>query len=407
MKALISARLLASSQISPGPKPYEVWDRDLRGFVLRIQPTGAMSYVVQVGRGRRVTIGTVGAMTPTQARDRAEKVLGNVALNRAPMTGLDPSDGLSFGDFIEEKYKPWALANRPRSAEYTLARLTRCFGKWKHKRISEITTESVEDWKVARLKEGLAPTTVLRDVAALSGVLTRAVKMGKLETNPVRNVDKPRIDRRPKVRYLSEDEESRLRTALMKRDQEALVARKSANEWRRVRGRDLMREPERFADHLAPAVLLSMNTGLRRGELLGLLWTDIAMEEKLLTVRGAAAKSGDTRYIPLNDEALKLLKDWQRDSDDEQHVFSVTTSFKTSWRALLERAKVTRFRWHDLRHHFASRLVQAGVPLNTVRELLGHGSLAMTLRYAHLAPNQTRDAVAKLNAPLAGITGTV
>jgi integrase len=139
--------------------------------------------------------------------------------------------------------------------------------------------------------------------------------------------------------------------------------------------------------------------------LLGLLWTDIATEEKLLTVRGAAAKTGDTRYIPLNDEALKLLKDWQRDSDDGQHVFSVTTSFKTSWNALLERAKVTRFRWHDLRHHFASRLVQAGVPLNTVRELLGHGSLAMTLRYAHLAPNQTRDAVAKLDPSPAQMSG--
>jgi integrase len=151
------------------------------------------------------------------------------------------------------------------------------------------------------LEGGIAPPTVLRDVAALSGVPTRAVKMGKLEPNPVRNVDKPRIDRRPKVRYLSVDEESRLRTVLANRDEDALAARRSANEWRRARQRVLLPEPERFADHLSPAVLLSINTGLRRDELLSLLWDDVATEEKLLTVRGISAKSGDSRYIPLND----------------------------------------------------------------------------------------------------------
>jgi integrase len=396
MKALISARLLSSGQLGPAAKPFEVCDRDLRGFVLRVQPSGAKSYIVQVGRGRRVTIGTVGALTPTQARDRAEKVLGNVAHNRAPLAGLDANGKISFGDFIDQRYKPWAQANRPRSADYTLARLKRCFGKWKHKELPEITTEFVEDWKVARLKEGLAPATVLRDVAALSGVLSRAVKMGKLEGNPVRNVDKPRIDRRPKVRYMSTAEEGRLRAALTVRDEEAIAARKSGNEWRRERGRDMLPAPKRFSDHLTPAVLLSINTGLRRGELLALTWADIDLQEKMLTVRGASAKTGDTRYVPLNDEAVTLLKDWQEHSAEIDRVFSVTTSFKTAWGALLERAGISQFRWHDLRHHFASRLVQAGVPLNTVRELLGHGSLAMTLRYAHLAPNQTRDAVSKL-----------
>jgi integrase len=396
MKALISARLLSSGQVGPAAKPFEVCDRDLRGFVLRVQPSGAKSYIVQVGRGRRVTIGTVGALTPAQARDRAEKVLGNVAHNRAPLAGLDANGGISFGDFINQKYKPWAQANRPRSADYTLGRLNRCFGKWKHKGLPEITTEFVEDWKVARLAEGLAPATVLRDVAALSGVLSRAVKMGKLEANPVRNVDKPRIDRRPKVRYMSTDEEGRLRTTLTVRDEEAIAARNSANEWRRARSRDLLPAPKRFSDHLTPAVLLSINTGLRRGELLALSWTDIDFQERLLTVRGASAKTGDTRYVPLNDEAVTLLKDWREDSAEIDRVFPVTTSFKTSWGALLKRAGIAQLRWHDLRHHFASRLVQAGVPLNTVRELLGHGSLAMTLRYAHLAPNQTRDAVSKL-----------
>lgn len=86
-------------------------------------------------------------------------------------------------------------------------------------------------------------------------------------------------------------------------------------------------------------------------------------------------------------------------------LFEVATGFKTSWAKLLRRARITRFRWHDLRHHFASRLVQRGVPLNTVRDLLGHSTVQMSLRYAHLAPDQRREAMAKLNEkPILALT---
>ena len=71
--------------------------------------------------------------------------------------------------------------------------------------------------------------------------------------------------------------------------------------------------------------------------------------------------------------------------------------FKTAWSHILTRAVIVGFRWHDLRHHFASRLMQTGVPLNTVRDLLGHASVAMSLRYAHLAPDQRCEAVARLD----------
>ena len=397
MKAVISARLLGSMHARAGSRPFEIGDRDLRGFILRIQPSGARSYVVQIGRGRRVTIGPVGHLTPTEARERAEKVLGNLAHGLPPLAGLDPDERLSLKEFIETKYKPWLEVNRPRTSAYTLGRLKRCFHHWYAWKLSEITTETVEDWKVDRFAEGCTPSTVLRDIATLSAVLTRAVKMGKLDDNPVRRVDKPKIDRRPQVRYLDSDEETRLRVALIRRDQRAKKMRKSANLWRRERHKEALPPLTYFADHLTPAVLVSLNTGLRRGELLALTWTDVKMHERILTVRSHSSKTGDTRHVPLNDEALETLRRWCEQNPDPERVFPITTSFKSAWAALLEEAKITiRFRWHDLRHHFASRLVQEGVPLNTVRELLGHGSMAMTLRYAHLAPDQRREAVDKL-----------
>ena len=100
-----------------------------------------------------------------------------------------------------------------------------------------------------------------------------------------------------------------------------------------------------------------------------------------------------------------MLRDWREQSEGKGQVFDRTTGFKTSGHALLSRAAITRFRWHDLRHHLASRLVQRGVPLNTVRDLLGHSTVQMSLRYAHLAPDRRREAVDKLNEkPILALT---
>lgn len=109
--------------------------------------------------------------------------------------------------------------------------------------------------------------------------------------------------------------------------------------------------------------------------------------------------------MPLNEEALSVLRRWREQSATGMRVFDVVTGFRAAWEKILKRAGVSNFRWHDLRHHFASSLVQHGVPLNTVRDLLGHSTVGMSLRYAHLAPHQRREAVAKLNErPLLTLT---
>ncbi len=158
-----------------------------------------------------------------------------------------------------------------------------------------------------------------------------------------------------------------------------------------------------YADHFSPIVLLALNTGLRRGEVFNLKWEDINLRSKTLTVLGATAKSGETRHIPLNDEAVETLKNWKAQSKKQERVFygkngARLDSIRRSWAKLVTDAKIKDFRFHDLRHSFASKLVMKGVPLNTVRELLGHADLNTTLRYAHLAPDHKADAVALLNS---------
>lgn len=396
MQYFIGVKLLSSKVAQPSIKPFEIYDNRLHGFTLRVQPTGVRSYYARFGRNRRYALGRVGALQPDEAREKCQQVLGNVAQARPPLHGLN-GEGLTLGQFIRDTYAPWAKANRPRTAENTLEKLNRLFGTWFAEPLSTITVERIESWKIRRVNAGRVATTVMRDIFTLSSVLRRAVRLGKLADNPVRWVDKPRIDRRPKVRFLDDEEESRLRAALSSRDAEMREARESANVRHHERDEELLPPRPHYGDHLTPAVLLSMNTGLRRGELLALRWESVDFDLQLLTVEGGTAKSRQTRHVALNESATRLLKQWQEQDGGKQRVFDVTTGFKSAWAPLLRRAMITKFRWHDLRHHFASRLVQKGIPLNTVRDLLGHSSVGMSLRYAHLAPDQRREAVAKLD----------
>ena len=118
---------------------------------------------------------------------------------------------------------------------------------------------------------------------------------------------------------------------------------------------------------------------------------------------GEGSKSGQTRYVPLNSEAVEALRSWKTMvADISGYVFAgredgePLDDVKKAWLPVVRLAKIDGFTFHDLRHTFASKLVMAGVDLNTVRELLGHADIKMTLRYAHLAPEHKAAAVAKL-----------
>ena len=200
-----------------------------------------------------------------------------------------------------------------------------------------------------------------------------------------------------RVRYLYPEEETRLRAALVKRDRDGIAGRNRGNAHRASRGYELLPTRPRggYFDHLTPLTLTALNTGLRRGELVTLEWPDVDLPAKRLLVRAAAAKGGKSRHVPLNKEALDVLTHWQKQVGNVGRVFNVR-DVKTAWHALMTAAAIEGFNFHDLRHSFASKLVMASVDLNTVRELLGHADLKMTLRYAHLAAEHKQSAVEKL-----------
>ena len=381
----------------PKAYAYRIWDAKVPGLALRVLISGKRTYEVHWPRNHSMALGPSGVLTLEAARNAAIRVLGEVAEHGEPLDSATAalSKKASFGEYIEKRYGPHIKAQN-KAGEATYAAINTQFAHLFPKKLAMVTKADWDSFSTSRLKAGVQPATINRDLDRLKAALSKAVEWGLIKDNPLRGVRRIRRGIEPRVRYLDSKEEAALRAALVQRDELRQLERESGNEWRRARGKEEMPNIERFSDHLHPLVLLALNTGLRRGELTALKWRDIDMGSKVLTVRAGYAKSGKARHVPLNEEALEVLEAMRPNTKQAEKLFNVKT-FNKSWHGVLENAEIEDFRFHDLRHTFASNLVMAGVPLNTVRDLLGHGDIQMTLRYAHLAPSHVAEAVALLD----------
>jgi len=189
------------------------------------------------------------------------------------------------------------------------------------------------------------------------------VRNKKADINPVKEV-KLFKENNARIRFVTDEEETRLFSVL----------------------------PEKYK----PLVTVAIHTGLRKTEQLSLKWTDVDFKLGQITVR--ESKAGKSRVIPMNDTVETVLNRMPRRIRNP-FVFvgrqpgGRLKDLPNDWEEFLLAAKIDDFRWHDLRHTFASRLVMAGVDLYTVCRLLGHQDIKMTMRYAHLAPGYMKAAV--------------
>jgi integrase len=248
------------------------------------------------------------------------------------------------------------------------------------RRLSEI---SYLDLKTYRNRRKTTPTragkartdaTVNREISTLRHMLNKAVEWGMLETNPFNKGSRLMLkENNHRLRFLSEPEIETLLKAC----------------------EDL----KTYTPHLRAIVETALLTGMRREELLSLKWEQIRNGFIYLT----ETKSGKGRQIPINDRLAEVLRGVRRGNhlkspyvfcdSQERRFYEVKQSLASACR----RAGIEAFRFHDLRHTFASRLVMRGASLKSVQELLGHADMKMTMRYAHLSQEHLRDSVNLLN----------
>ena len=413
MIANINTRLL--KQLMPEKKTYDVRDQQIRGFMIRVYPTGKMTYKCEYGRGKRITIGDVQVLTVAQARERAKQVLGDAARGLDPKAAKEArkygNKAVTFKTFFENEYKPWLKVNKPETWEVTCKRLENRFMKTiGHLPLSEITPHVIEKWRVQRLtKEGVQPLTANKEIVMLKAVLSRAKKWQFVKEHPLADFEMGSLGDNNRVRFLNEKEYTRLMRALELEEERLRAERNRGNQWRAERKLPLYPDlrQQAFAHSLTPKVLLSLGSGIRQCELRRMRrHRHIDVERQGLFLTPDITKAKKPRYIPLDDKTWKVLVDWLEQTKEQYAEDSLVfpgkdgntefNNMRKAWVSLLKVAKISNFTWHDMRHDYASQLVMSGVDLNTVRELLGHADLKMTLRYAHLAPEHKQKAVKSL-----------
>jgi site-specific recombinase XerD len=232
----------------------------------------------------------------------------------------------------------------------------------------EYPAESITAQDIERQfrKQEWAPATVNRYRALLSLTYRLAIRDGKAKVNPARLVPH-RLEDNARIRFLSADEETAVRKVIGAKCSERM-----------------------------PEFDLALNTGIRLSEQYGLLWENVSIALRMLTI--PRTKNGTLRHVPLNQAAVKALETLRKRFPATECVCGGAREPRRWFELVLKDAKVANFSWHCLRHTFASRLVMAGVDIRTVQELLGHKTIAMTVRYSHLAPKHTLAAVERLDA---------
>lgn len=240
-----------------------------------------------------------------------------------------------------------------------------------HCLLADITPAAISEHKS---KMTQSPATVDKYLKNLSHAFTVAVNdWGWLQENPVKKVKSPKLPR-GRVRFLDEEERQRLLEA----------CRDSSNEW------------------LYLCVILALSTGMRQGELMGLQWQDVNLKDGYIILH--ETKNGERRRVPLAGPGLELLSEHAKVRRlDTQLLFPGKThsdkpiDLRKPFEIALKRAEITDFHWHDLRHCTASYLAMNGASLAEIAEVLGHKTLQMVKRYAHLSDGHVSNVVASMN----------
>jgi len=292
-------------------------------------------------------------------KSQAKALYGRLKAEQREGKYFEKPRAVPFRDMALE-YLQAVEARRKRKGD-DQARMNRWLTAFGNQDASTITIRQIEKVLTDLQDEGMQPATLVRHLTVLKAAFNRAKRLGLAKENPACLVKPPRVNN-VLVRYLTPDQEATLLSHL----------------------------PEKYR----PVVVTALNTGLRQGELLRLTWADVDWNVGVLTIH--ETKAGERRRVPMNSTVVGLLSDLKGapQANTCERIFPFDARYvRRTFEEAVKAAGLAPFRFHDLRHTFASRLAMQGANDRTLMALGGWRSPAMLSRYAHLSPTHLWKAV--------------
>jgi len=366
----LTKRLVDSTAIKD--KPYEVWDGEVKGFAVRVYPSGIKSYMIQYrakGRTRKLTLGKHGVLTPDEARKLARDKLVDVskggnpaedkrAYNKAPTLA-------AFCDYFMKHYAPSKLKAS------TFKEYGRCIELFIKPALGSRKLQDITKADISKLHQDHSdrPYQANRTRGVLSVIFNYAEEMALRPDNSNPTVKVRPYTEKKRERFLTQAETRTLWSVLLKREEEGTES-----------------------PYMIAAFKLLLFTGARLGEIQTLKWDYIRGNKAMLPDSKTGAKP---LYLP--EPALQVLSALERQADNPYVICGkkagqYLTDFQKPWRRIRAEAGIGDVRIHDLRHNFASSGASSGESLPMVGKLLGHTQIQTTQRYAHLADDPVQEA---------------
>jgi integrase len=382
----LTQSFISSNLQCPGNKSrIEYCDSEFPGLYVEVRATSQgqgtfyLRYKDSSGKTCHQKIARTTDVNLLEARKRARTLKAEIELGADPRAEEKARKAvLTFDEFFEQHYLPYVKPRKrswDRDEELYRLRIKKAFGQ---KRLNQITRHQVQTFHTALKEEGLAAATCNHHIKLLRHAFNLAIDWEMLETNPVSRV--PLFHEDNKIEHYLDDAELGRLLLILRTDENRSVCR---------------------------VALFLLSTGCRLNEALSAKWSDVDLEKGVFIVSAKNSKSKRMRSVPLNDSALEILSQLDTQNRHEylfinQKTGNPYTTIGKVWNRLRMKAGLKHLRLHDLRHQYASFLVNGGRTLYEVQQILGHSDPKVTMRYAHLSTKALRDAADSASTKILG-----